>query len=110
MFTGPLVAVTGVVVRSVTGEVVGTRVGVSVAERTGEATVAVSVVERTGEATGIVAVLLMGSDGSVGRAVNVCATAVLKSASDVAAESTVGPVPGVGVRPGSWLQAGSEFG
>jgi hypothetical protein len=49
------------------------------------------------DASGRVAVSVTDGAASVGRAVKVCATAVLNKASDVAAESTVGPVGGVGV-------------
>src|SRR5690242_18221635 len=85
---GPLVAVTGVVVSS--GNGVDVAAGVSVAGR-------------VGDATGITAVSVTGAFTSVGKAVRVCATAVLN-------KSTVGvdPVPGVGVKPGSWLQAPSH--
>jgi len=90
---GTPVAAVGVVVRSVMEA--GVTVGVSVAGR-------------VADATGITAVSVTGIDVSVGRAVRVWATAVLNNASEVACESTVGPVPGVGVKPGSWLQAPSN--
>jgi len=85
---GPPVAVTGVVVRSVTRVAVAVVVGMLVGGR-------------VAEATGITAVGVAETEVKVGWAVKVCATAVLKSAPDVAAESTFGLVPGVGVKPGS---------
>jgi hypothetical protein len=62
-------------------------VGVSVAGTTG-----------VGESTGRVGVSLAAGEARLGRAVSVSATAVLNNESDVAAESTVGPIGGVGVK------------
>src|SRR6185503_19218709 len=79
----PLVAVTGVVVRS------GTAVAVAVKGTI----VAVS----DGSRMGGVAVSVTGATVIVGRAVNVCATEVYAAAPAVPAKSTVGPVLGVGL-------------
>ena len=97
-FAGPPVAVgtTPVPVGSVAVKSAGVAkpcvavvVCVSVAGTTGD---------EDGDAAGTVAASVVEAGERLGRAVNVCATAVLNNASDVAAESTVGPVGGVGVK------------
>jgi hypothetical protein len=84
-----LVPVTDVGVKSegVSRPCAGVVVCVSVAGTTGD-----------GDSTGKVAVSDAEGDGSVGRAVRLAATAVLNRESEVAAESIVGPVGGVGVK------------
>jgi hypothetical protein len=85
----------------VTPPCVAVVVRVSVAGTTGDG-------DGDSDATGKVGVSLIEGGGSVGCAVNVWATAVLNNASEVAAESIVGPVVGVRVGVGSPWQEPSN--
>jgi hypothetical protein len=95
------VAVTDVALRSITGVGVGARVGVSVIDTTA---VGDGVSVLTGEGGTDVAVSVTEADGSDARAVNVCAIAVWNWSCGL----RVGPVPGVGVKPGNGMQAPSN--